>query len=45
MEKDSESNQTDSRVDLIEQIKEDSAVKNFLTTFQGEIVEIKELKR
>jgi DNA polymerase III subunit gamma/tau len=43
--KDSESNSTDPRVDPIEQIKEDSAVKNFLATFQGEIVEIKELKR
>jgi len=41
----SESNQTGSRVDLIEQIKEDSDVKKFLETFQGEIVEIKELKR
>ena len=31
--------------ELIEQIKEDSSVKNFLDTFQGEIIEIKELKR
>ncbi|MFN8007143.1 MAG: DNA polymerase III subunit gamma/tau [Terriglobia bacterium] len=29
---------------LLEQIKEDATVKNFLETFQGEIVEIKELK-
>ena len=40
-----ESSQTDSRVNLIEQIKEDSEVKDFLNTFQGEIIEIKELKR
>jgi len=40
-----EPNRTDSKVDLIEQIKEDSAVKIFLKTFHGEITEIKELKR
>ncbi len=45
IEKQSESDQTDSRVDLIEQIKKDSDVKKFLDTFQGEIVEIKEMKR
>jgi DNA polymerase-3 subunit gamma/tau len=45
MENEIEPHQTESRVDLIEQIKEDSAVKNFVDTFQGEIIEIKELKR
>jgi DNA polymerase-3 subunit gamma/tau len=34
----------DRKEELIEQIKEDSAVRNFLDTFQGEIIEIKEIK-